>query len=62
MSVVGDLNIATLDGAPYVREYNAEGLSGIAIGADGRIWVCDQCYRRNGRNYSDRLLVSSPLL
>lgn len=61
MSVVGDLNIATLDGAPYVREYNAEGLSGIAIGADGRIWVCDQCYRRNGRNYSDRLLVSSPL-
>lgn len=61
MSVVGDLNIATLDGAPYVREYNAEGLSGIAIGADGRIWVCDQCYRRNDGNYSDRLLVSSPL-
>jgi PII-like signaling protein len=54
--------ISTIDGNAYSRG-TSEGWSGIDIGDDGRIWLCDELYHyvKNPLSAKDRLLVSTPL-
>ncbi|MGH7139398.1 MAG: DUF4214 domain-containing protein, partial [Pirellulales bacterium] len=46
---------------PDALGYDA-GYSGIDIGSDGKIYVAEQLYQYVGGTYSDRILVSSPLV